>query len=93
MQEELSASGIVTRELIMSDSEKDLRAKRLAKAHAAINNPDVAEFSQRRVGRNDPCPCGSGKKFKKCCLGQEWRREMSPATETAEEERHEAVQQ
>lgn len=20
-----------------------------------------------RVGRNDPCPCGSGKKFKKCC--------------------------
>lgn len=22
-----------------------------------------------KVGRNDPCPCGSGKKFKKCCLG------------------------
>lgn len=22
-----------------------------------------------RVGRNDPCPCGSGKKFKKCCMG------------------------
>ncbi|MDT8335833.1 MAG: SEC-C metal-binding domain-containing protein, partial [Desulfurivibrionaceae bacterium] len=21
-----------------------------------------------RVGRNDPCPCGSGKKHKKCCL-------------------------
>lgn len=21
------------------------------------------------VGRNDPCPCGSGKKFKKCCWG------------------------
>jgi preprotein translocase subunit SecA len=21
----------------------------------------------RRIGRNDPCPCGSGKKFKKCC--------------------------
>ena len=24
--------------------------------------------SQQRVGRNDPCPCGSGKKFKQCCL-------------------------
>jgi hypothetical protein len=24
-----------------------------------------------RVGRNDPCPCGSGKKYKKCCLGKE----------------------
>ncbi|HAV61403.1 MAG TPA: hypothetical protein DCY13_03455, partial [Verrucomicrobiales bacterium] len=20
-----------------------------------------------KVGRNDPCPCGSGRKFKKCC--------------------------
>jgi SEC-C motif-containing protein len=26
--------------------------------------PPVAEV---KVGRNDPCPCGSGKKFKKCC--------------------------
>jgi uncharacterized protein YecA (UPF0149 family) len=22
---------------------------------------------QSRVGRNEPCPCGSGKKYKKCC--------------------------
>ena len=22
------------------------------------------------IGRNDPCPCGSGKKYKKCCLGR-----------------------
>ena len=24
--------------------------------------------TEPRVGRNDPCPCGSGKKYKKCCL-------------------------
>jgi uncharacterized protein len=24
----------------------------------------------RNVGRNDPCPCGSGRKFKKCCLNR-----------------------
>jgi hypothetical protein len=24
----------------------------------------------RKVGRNDPCPCGSGQKFKHCCLGK-----------------------
>jgi uncharacterized protein YecA (UPF0149 family) len=24
-----------------------------------------------RVGRNDPCPCGSGKKYKNCCLHKE----------------------
>ncbi|MBO0798476.1 MAG: SEC-C domain-containing protein [Blastocatellia bacterium] len=23
--------------------------------------------SKQKIGRNDPCPCGSGKKFKKCC--------------------------
>jgi SEC-C motif-containing protein len=22
-----------------------------------------------KIGRNDPCPCGSGRKFKKCCGG------------------------
>jgi len=25
--------------------------------------------SAQKVGRNEPCPCGSGKKFKKCCDG------------------------
>lgn len=23
-----------------------------------------------KLGRNDPCPCGSGKKYKKCCMGE-----------------------
>jgi uncharacterized protein len=27
-----------------------------------------ANENQPKIGRNDPCPCGSGKKFKKCCL-------------------------
>jgi len=26
--------------------------------------------TSKKVGRNDPCPCGSGKKYKKCCLGK-----------------------
>jgi uncharacterized protein YecA (UPF0149 family) len=29
----------------------------------------LAPASAPKVGRNDPCPCGSGKKHKKCCLG------------------------
>lgn len=24
---------------------------------------------EKRVSRNDPCPCGSGKKYKNCCMG------------------------
>lgn len=26
--------------------------------------------TSKKLGRNDPCPCGSGKKFKKCCLNK-----------------------
>ena len=26
---------------------------------------------EKKIGRNDPCPCGSGKKYKKCCLGKD----------------------
>lgn len=46
--------------------------------HAALNihqfwlnqrTPSEAhQPKQEKVGRNQPCPCGSGKKFKKCCL-------------------------
>ena len=25
----------------------------------------------KKIGRNDPCPCGSGKKFKKCCMNKD----------------------
>jgi SAM-dependent methyltransferase len=28
----------------------------------------LTDRAPSRVGRNDPCPCGSGKKYKKCCL-------------------------
>ena len=30
-------------------------------------NPKEPPRTVQKVGRNDPCPCGSGKKFKKCC--------------------------
>lgn len=31
--------------------------------------PEASAQRQASVGRNDPCPCGSGKKYKKCCGG------------------------
>ena len=36
-----------------------------ARYEAGDLSPEPA--SGRKIGRNDPCPCGSGKKFKKCC--------------------------
>ncbi len=29
--------------------------------------PSEPVVAAPKIGRNDPCPCGSGKKFKKCC--------------------------
>lgn len=37
-----------------------------------FNATNVIDMNTRqKIGRNDPCPCGSGKKYKKCCLGKE----------------------
>lgn len=30
----------------------------------------VPKVSQKSIGRNEPCPCGSGLKYKKCCMGE-----------------------
>lgn len=32
-----------------------------------INKPQTVRREGEKVGRNDPCPCGSGKKYKACC--------------------------
>ena len=43
----------------------------------------VRGFTARRpvpkVGRNDPCPCGSGKKYKKCCAEKDAERAADPS--------------
>lgn len=32
---------------------------------------NIAGIVGKKVGRNDPCPCGSGKKYKKCCMAKD----------------------
>jgi uncharacterized protein len=44
-----------------------IEAKRILAEMQGSHSPTV-ERDEPKVGRNDPCPCGSGKKFKKCCL-------------------------
>jgi preprotein translocase subunit SecA len=48
------------------------RRKRRELDHARMAGGDAGGSVQQvvrgdKVGRNDPCPCGSGKKYKKCC--------------------------
>jgi hypothetical protein len=43
---------------------------------------------KKKIGRNDPCPCGSGKKFKKCCestmLGGKFKAAQVDSTSSTE---------
>lgn len=34
----------------------------------------VVKKKEEKIGPNDPCPCGSGKKYKKCCMGNDGER-------------------
>ena len=66
----------------------DLNGIKTANLTATVigNNTDLSKYVRPRktrtiirehkekIGRNDPCPCGSGKKYKNCCLkeGNDW---------------------
>lgn len=48
----------------------DLPHENVRKAFLAELDAAAAELDalkKKKVGRNEPCPCGSGKKYKKCC--------------------------
>jgi Protein of unknown function (DUF1186)/SEC-C motif len=54
----------------LSDEGRADRERRLQEVEAELTESEPNRNPFRGVGRNDPCPCGSGKKFKKCCLGR-----------------------
>jgi uncharacterized protein len=54
--------------LVLAADETFRKVRRETLSPTAPTSP--ASFTTR-VGRNEPCPCGSGKKYKKCCIGQE----------------------
>src|SRR5467141_1871973 len=49
-----------------SNTKDQERWRQQADTNPILSQPCENPF--KGVGRNDPCPCGSGKKFKKCCL-------------------------
>lgn len=57
--------GALVRAAYETFAEQRAESARIAQAAAQKATP---VRSGPRVGRNDPCPCGSGKKFKKCCI-------------------------
>ncbi len=48
---------------------REIHARWLVRrVHERPTAPTTVRHAAPSVGRNDPCPCGSGKKYKKCCL-------------------------
>ncbi|MEO6594361.1 MAG: SEC-C metal-binding domain-containing protein [Planctomycetota bacterium] len=61
----------MAKQFVLSDEAFVARVRR----HYAMFREEVEndarprrDSSRRKIGRNDPCPCGSGRKYKKCCF-------------------------
>ncbi|MBO5953771.1 MAG: preprotein translocase subunit SecA [Oscillospiraceae bacterium] len=58
--------------LVQLKPTQEIKRQKVAKELSATGTPDSTVKQQpvrkdKKVGPNDPCPCGSGKKYKKCC--------------------------
>ena len=57
---------IVRQEELKHEEQEDVKYAGSGDA-APDKKPDTVRRADPKVGRNDPCPCGSGQKYKKCC--------------------------
>ena len=56
--------------LLKSEIRQNIERKQVVKGKAVTDNNKTKKATPKRVnkiGRNDPCPCGSGRKYKQCC--------------------------
>ncbi len=60
----------ITRFLVKAEIRQNVERQQVIKGKA-VENPNKVKKQQpkrvKKIGRNDPCPCGSGKKYKQCC--------------------------
>jgi len=66
-EQELQAAEVRLRawEVELDRRERDVHARE-RRAASLTASPALPEQSRGRVGRNEPCPCGSGRKYKRC---------------------------
>ena len=60
--------GIANTILRVSLAEKPIQPVQPIKQEQPVSNSSSVSHTKDKPGRNDPCPCGSGKKYKKCCM-------------------------
>ena len=63
---------VVTQEAVEKFEQKEQKKEAEVQKNttAPTLEKEPVKRSAPKVGRNDPCPCGSGKKFKQCCMGK-----------------------
>ena len=60
----------ITLMLVRAEIRQNIERKEVSKKQMTNENKDDTvkrQAKSKKVGRNDPCPCGSGKKYKQCC--------------------------
>jgi preprotein translocase subunit SecA len=68
--------------LVQLRSHQEVKRERVAKetgTGAAVNavvKKQPVRKAANKVGPNDPCPCGSGQKYKKCCMQKDKTTDM-----------------
>lgn len=63
----LMANARVTKKEPTPEEKQAMEIRRKRILEQVLFERKVAEY-RKTAGRNDPCPCGSGKKLKKCCM-------------------------
>lgn len=58
------------REFFGGQTQEEIFDKMRARFKEQESEVEVMAMKREKIGRNAPCPCGSGVKFKKCCISQ-----------------------
>ncbi len=80
-----AATGSCGRGEIQVDCEQGLEQLRIGERIGVQRSSERGTMA--KVGRNDPCPCGSGQKYKRCCLPREEAAAAEAAAQAAARER------
>lgn len=67
MQSYHDSTGALQREFFTAQRDADVFAA-MDERRAQLEREGASGFSRTRIGRNATCPCGSERKFKKCCM-------------------------
>ena len=67
--------------LVQLRPQQELKREKVAKetstsGDAIVKKQPVRKSAEQKTGPNDPCPCGSGKKYKKCCMQKDKAADM-----------------